>query len=109
MVALYWLLNRLLTYWFIRDVFPTLQVQRMGQLGAKRPPRKTGGTHPESPRMMTCAGVPDGQSAVCRARISRSHLEQDLAPRSHREEVCVGAGALVRWDKRASGERVQSV
>ena len=25
MVALYWLLNRLFTYWFIRDVFPTLQ------------------------------------------------------------------------------------
>lgn len=23
-VALYWLLNRLLTYWFMRDVFPTL-------------------------------------------------------------------------------------
>lgn len=23
-VALYWLLNRLFTYWFMRDVFPTL-------------------------------------------------------------------------------------
>ena len=23
-VALYWLLNRLLTYWFMRDVLPTL-------------------------------------------------------------------------------------
>lgn len=31
MVALYWLENFLLTYWFIKDVFPT----------------------PESPRMMT--------------------------------------------------------
>jgi len=26
MVALYWFENRLLTYWFIRDVFPTLIV-----------------------------------------------------------------------------------
>lgn len=26
-VALYWLLNLLFTYWFIRDVFPTLGVQ----------------------------------------------------------------------------------
>jgi hypothetical protein len=26
-VALYWLLNRLLTYWFIKEVFPTLQEQ----------------------------------------------------------------------------------
>jgi len=25
MVALYWLLNFLLTYWFIKEVFPTLQ------------------------------------------------------------------------------------
>lgn len=25
-VALYWLLNRLLTYWFIREVLPTLWV-----------------------------------------------------------------------------------
>jgi hypothetical protein len=26
MVALYWFENRLLTYWFMRDVFPTLFV-----------------------------------------------------------------------------------
>lgn len=28
-VALYWLLNLLLTYWFIRDVFPTLESSNM--------------------------------------------------------------------------------
>lgn len=26
-VALYWLLNFLFTYWFIREVFPTLRVE----------------------------------------------------------------------------------
>jgi len=28
MVALYWVLNRLFTYWFMSDVFPTLKVNR---------------------------------------------------------------------------------
>lgn len=44
MVALYWLLNFLFTYWFISDVLPTLQRRQAGAQGgavaAKRGKRR---------------------------------------------------------------------
>ena len=50
MVALYWLLNRLLTYWFMREVLPTLQRQPLRH-GPGGEPVHT--TYPLSPRMIT--------------------------------------------------------
>lgn len=49
MVALYWLLNRLLTYWFINDVFPTLATSDKPLFF-----RTVDISHPLSPRMITC-------------------------------------------------------
>jgi hypothetical protein len=51
MVALYWLLNRLFTYWFMSDVLPTLGNEIHGGILEKVEP-----TNPLSPRMITYVG-----------------------------------------------------
>jgi hypothetical protein len=50
MVALYWLLNFLFTYWFIKEVFPTLNgLKSVSQCAYE----KETCSYPLSPRMMT--------------------------------------------------------
>lgn len=48
-VALYWFENRLLTYWFMSEVLPTLYV-----LSDRTACTLGGPAYPESPRMITC-------------------------------------------------------
>ena len=56
-VALYWLLKRLVTYWFMRDVFPTLQYRLISST-YDGDEANTTITYPLSPRIITYSSRP---------------------------------------------------
>ena len=91
MVALYWLLKRLLTYWFINDVFPTLHTR--GRM-----------------RNRTANGKGDHRPTIAQndnlqnTRLSSRSLEKQRQ-RSHLEENTAHCCMQIEVDERTGGGR----